>query len=227
MIQSPAPTEHQAQLRLELASYWHAGSGRGSGYHLDALCERDTDALPILPGRQLKGLLRNALRRAEAWGWLAALALPEGPLANHETLLFGSASQQLGRGATEPGVLRVDSARLPAGERHWLAADTQADLRVELFGELFSTAINEQGSAQRYSLRGTEVCIPMTLEAPLALELSSQHTALRVQQKRYLESGAGWQALTAALPLVDAVGAHRSRGLGEARLELILPRQGA
>lgn len=217
-----ASKEHNALLRLDLANYWHAGSGRGSGYHLDTLCERDTDALPILPGRQLKGLLRHAVRRAEAWGWLTDHLLPEGPLRHHETLLFGSASQSVERSNTQPGMLHVDSARLSAEERQWLAADEQAELRVELFGELFSTAINEQGSAQRYSLRGTEVCIPVTLEAPLALALTSQHEAVREQQKQYVQSGVGWQALTAALPLVDAIGAHRSRGLGEARLELIL-----
>lgn len=221
-----ANAEHGAKLEIELLNYWHAGSGRGSGYHLDALCERDADALPILPGRQLKGLLRNALHRAESWGWLAEFTLPPGPLQHHEVLLFGSASQQLHRNATEPGMLKVDSARLPAAERCWLADQSQSDLRVELFGELFSTAINEQGSARRYSLRGTEVCIPLTLEAPLALELSSQHPDLRKQQKCYLEDGTGWQVLTAALSLIDAIGAHRSRGLGEARLQLILARQG-
>lgn len=219
--------EQNALLRLDLSNYWHAGSGRGSGYHLDALCERDTDALPILPGRQLKGLLRHAVRRAEAWGWLTDHSLPEGPLQHHETLLFGSASQSVERSNTHPGMLLIDSARLSAEERHWLAADEQAELRVELFGELFSTAINEEGSAKHFSLRGTEVCIPVRLEAPLALALTSQHEAVREQQKHYLQSGAGWRALKAALPLVDAIGAHRTRGLGEARLELILPSQGA
>lgn len=214
------------RLQIQFTNYWHAGSGRGSGYHLDALCERDGDQLPMLPGRQLKGLLRHAVRRAEAFGWLAEIALPEGPLNNHEELLFGSFSQSESRDATQPGVLQVDSAHLPEAERLWLAASEQADLRAELFGELYSTAINEQGSAQRYSLRGLEVCIPLTLQASLSMTGTAQQSALRAQQLAYQDAGSGWKVLTCALPLLDALGAHRSRGLGEALVTLDLPERG-
>lgn len=215
-----------AQMQIQFTNYWHAGSGRGSGYHLDALCERDGDQLPMLPGRQLKGLLRHAVHRAEAWGWLVDIVLPEGPLNTHEELLFGSFSQSESRDATQPGVLQVDSAHLPEAERLWLAAGEQADLRAELFGELYSTAINEKGSAQRYSLRGLEVCIPLTLHAALSMTGTAQQPALRAQQLAYLDAGHGWQVLTRALPLLDALGAQRSRGLGEARVTLDLPEQG-
>lgn len=209
-----------ARLQLDFTNYWHAGSGRGSGYHLDALCERDGDQLPVLPGRQLKGLLRHAVHRAEAWGWLNELPLPDGPLHSHEELLFGSRSHSESRDATQPGLLQVDTARLPAAERQWLAHPEQAELREELFGELFSTAIDEQGSAQRYSLRGLQVCIPLPLQAALTLALTAQDSALRAQQLAYLQSAVGWTVLDAVLPLLDALGAHRSRGLGEARVTL-------
>lgn len=216
-----------ARLQLDFSNYWHAGSGRSSGYHLDALCERDSDRLPVLPGRQLKGLLRHAVHRAEAWGWLAELPLPPGPLSSHEELLFGSRSQSESRDATQPGLLLVDTARLPDNERQWLAHNEQAELREELFGELFSTAINEQGSAQRYSLRGLEVCIPLTLHALLNQSVTAQQTDLRAQQQAYLQAATGWAVLQAALPLLDALGAHRSRGLGEAQVTLTPAGQGA
>ncbi|WKN24022.1 RAMP superfamily CRISPR-associated protein [Azotobacter vinelandii] len=220
----------RARLQLDFRNYWHAGSGRGSGYHLDALCERDGDQLPTLPGRQLKGLLRHAVHRAEAWGWLKKQALPPGPVESHEELLFGSRSHSESRDTTQPGLLRVDSARLPDAERQWLAQTGETEpteLREELFGELFSTAINEQGSAQRYSLRGLEVCIPLTLHAVLNLAITAQQADHRAQQQAYLQAGTGWAVLDAALPLLDALGAHRSRGLGEARVSLILAGQGA
>lgn len=216
-----------ARLHLDFINYWHAGSGRSSGYHLDALCERDDCQLPVLPGRQLKGLLRHAVHRAEAWGWLSELALPAGPLASHEELLFGSRSHSESRSATQPGLLRVDTARLPDAELQWLAHTEQTELREELFGELFSTAINEQGSAQRYSLRGLQVCIPLRLQAALDLAITASDAALRSQQQAYLQAGTAWQALDAALPLLDALGAHRSRGLGEARVTLDMTGQGA
>lgn len=216
-----------ACLQLDFTNYWHAGSGRGSGYHLDALCERDGDQLPVLPGRQLKGLLRHAVHRAEAWGWLNELPLPDGPLHSHEELLFGSRSHSESRDATQPGLLLVDTARLPTAERQWLAHPEQAELSEELFGELFSTAIDEQGSAQRYSLRGLQVCIPLSLQAALTLAVTAQGSAPRAQQQAYLQSSVGWTVLDAALPLLDALGAHRSRGLGEARVTLDLAGQGA
>lgn len=216
-----------ARLNLDFINYWHAGSGRSSGYHLDALCERDDCQLPILPGRQLKGLLRHAVHRAEVWGWLSELPLPAGPLESHEELLFGSRSQAESRHTTQPGLLRVDSARLPDAEHQWLAHSEQSELREELFGELFSTAINDQGSAQRYSLRGLQVCIPLRLQAALGLSITASENALRTQQQTYLQSGTAWQVLEASLPLLDALGAHRNRGLGEAQVTLDTAGQGA
>lgn len=216
-----------ARLNLDFTNYWHAGSGRSSGYHLDALCERDDSQLPILPGRQLKGLLRHAVHRAEAWGWLSGLPLPAGPLQSHEELLFGSRSHAESRDATQPGLLRVDTARLPDAEHQWLAHSEQTELREELFGELFSTAINEEGSAQRYSLRGLQVCIPLRLQAALDVGITTSDPGLRAQQQAYIQAATAWSALEAALPLLDALGAHRSRGLGEAVVTLDMTGQGA
>ena len=209
----------QRTLQISLHSYWHAGGGRSSGHHLDALCERD-GTLPVLPGRQLKGLLRHAVRRAESWGWLADIALPTGPMADHQSLLFGSSSQTESRDATQPGVLMVGSAVLPEAERNWLASPTNTALASLLFDELFSTAINEQGTAKVHSLRGIEVALPGELVATLELQPTAQATALQQQQHHYLESDAPWQVIQAALPLLDHVGAHRARGLGECLAQL-------
>lgn len=209
----------QRTLQLTLHGYWHAGGGRSSGHHLDALCERD-GLLPVLPGRQLKGLLRHAVRRAEAWGWLADIALPRGQMPDHQSLLFGSASQEQSRASTLPGVLMVGSAILPGTEHDWLSAEANAPLAALLFDELFSTAINEQGTAKAQSLRGIEVALPATLVAGLELQATAQSAALRAQQIAYMESEAPWQVLRAALPLLDHIGAHRSRGLGECLAQL-------
>lgn len=210
-----------ARLQVDFISYWHVGSGRGNGNQVDAVCARDAEGLPVLPGRQLKGLLRHAVRRAEVWGWMEGLVLPAGPLQSHEQLLFGSGSQEAERFSTEPGVLLVDCARLPADERAALAAEENAELRGELFGELFSTAIDELGSARRFSLRGLEVSIPLQLQAALELEVTTVQAQLRAQQRAYIASGSAWTALERALPLLDALGAQRSRGLGEATVALI------
>ncbi|MBM94524.1 MAG: hypothetical protein CMI09_01555 [Oceanospirillaceae bacterium] len=205
-----------AQLTLDIKSYWHTGSGQGNGYHLDALCERDQDKLPMIPGRQVKGLLRHCVRRAEAWDWLDEFNLPEGYFSSHEELLFGSHSQQEGRYETQPGMLIVENARLPETERQWLALEQATELRGELFTELYSTAIDANtGSARQYSLRGMEACIPLQLLASIDLMETGLEPSLRAQQQTYLQSGTAWKVLATCLPLLDSIGANRSRGFGE------------
>jgi CRISPR/Cas system CSM-associated protein Csm3 (group 7 of RAMP superfamily) len=205
-----------AQLTLDIKSYWHTGNGQGDGYHLDALCERDQDKLPMIPGRQIKGLLRHCVRRAEAWGWLANFTLPEGYFNSHEELLFGTKSQEVERYETQPGVLIVENAHLPDAERQWLALEEAAEMRAELFTELYSTAIDANtGSARQYSLRGMEACIPLQLLASIDLMETALEPSLRAQQQVYLQSGSAWKVLAASLPLLDSIGANRSRGFGE------------
>lgn len=202
-------------ISIDLNGYWHAGGGRSSGHHVDAMCERDEASLPILPGRQLKGLLRHAVRRAEAWGWFQDLPVPEGPATTHEDLLFGTASGETSRSQTHPGVVLVGSARLPANEREWLASPDGSDVAQSLFDAVFSTAINEQGSALPHSLRGMEVAIPCQLQAELDLALTALEPERRRQQAEYMRVGHAWNVLEAVMPLLDRVGAHRSRGFGE------------
>ena len=44
---------------FSILSYWHAGSGQGRSAVSDALVQNDRNGLPFLPGRTVKGLLRE------------------------------------------------------------------------------------------------------------------------------------------------------------------------
>ncbi len=189
------------RLEVDFRGYWHAGTGRGSGHHLDALVCRDACGLPYLPGKTLRGLLRDALGRLEEWGSAAAAS------AGITQDLFGSTAWEYNNGApvtrdtTEPGKLFVSDARLPEDVSAWLAQEDNAPLRAGLFREHFSTAMTKQGVARNKSLRGTEVSVPLTLTAEVHLLPGCE--------------AHGWkEALKAALPLVRAAGSHRSRGFG-------------
>lgn len=48
------------QYKIEFYSNWHCGSGLAAGADVDALVVKDADGLPYVPGRTLKGLLREA-----------------------------------------------------------------------------------------------------------------------------------------------------------------------
>lgn len=191
--------DESGKLTIDIRSYWHSGSGRGSGSHLDAVTDRDSDGLPYLPGRTLKGLLRDAAWRLECWQSTQRRS-------NGLTVekLFGNRGGP--RQDTTAGVLRIYDARLPESLRAWLKQEEQAAKRAELYRELFETAIaSETGVARSKSLRGMEVVVPLMLEA-------------RIDSIGPVEHWKEW--LRPCLSLVRAVGAHRTRGLGRAVLTL-------
>lgn len=214
----------QAVLCLEFQGFWHVGSGKGKGHYIDEECLKDNYGLPYVSGKQLKGLLRHAVRRAEKWGWYRDINLPiknDSDAASIESLLFGSASQEEGRFETSSGMLFVDNATLAKEEYDFLKASDQASLRQYLYQPLYSTRIDANtGSAVNMSLRGIEVTMPVTLYAELSLKITAFDEDLASQQQAMLESSP-WDIIEKALPLVDAVGAHRSRGLGESVLSLV------
>lgn len=188
-------------LRIEILDYWHCGSGRGLGASLDAVCARDRLGLPVLPGRTLKGLLRDAVRRCPC----PVMDDREARIA----ALFGGVGFTPATGENEPqlieqpgnGRLTVTDARLPQAMLDYLGSLPERDLeglRAPLFAQLAQTAIEHQrGAAKTNSLRTIEVAMPVTLEATI------ESTDDR------------WCRLVApALTLLRAVGAYRSRGLG-------------
>lgn len=191
-------------LHVDLRSYWHAGGGRGKGAVLDAVAHRDAHGMPVLPGRHLKGLLRDALERAARWGWDGYAGMAES--------LFGQRTEEDGRAqrVPAPGSLRVTDARLPAEVAAWLAGVDKGKASCPLlFRALFSTAVeHDTGSATNRTLRGIEVVVPLALAA-------------RIEAVPGRELPPEWkERLAAVLPLIDAVGGQRTRGLGRAVLRL-------
>lgn len=184
------------QLSIQLHDYWHIGNGQGKGTHLDAVVDRDSDKLPYVPGKMLKGLLRDAAMRAASWKW---------EKINEQWIdhWFGMTAS---RNETSQGQMQISDARLDADLRSHLSQEENADLSSGLFDEMFSTAIDpETGTASDKSLRGMEVVIPLELQASLTLPNATT------------EDIAAFRSL---LPLIRAVGANKTRGYGRATLHL-------
>ena len=209
-----------ATLTIDISGYWHSGTGRGSGSHLDALVDTAYDGLPYLSGRHLKGLLRDAVYKAEEWGQLDAFKADH-PDAKLTELLFGKRYEnpetRIPRDETTQGYLRIGDGLLPTDLRRWLAHRDQDAWRPFLHRELSCTAINgSTGVAKSRSLRSIQVTVPLRLEADIGsmprLDGNPEEDALLADQ---------WPAILAhCLPLIRAVGAQRARGLGRARLQL-------
>lgn len=184
-------------LKIDIMSFWHAGTGRNAGHYVDAVAHTDRFGLPCLPGRTLKGVVRDAVWHLEQWGHVNP---------GTSVTLFGSESEGQSALETVPGLLMFSDAELPADVRAYLALDSNAELRRRLFSELFATKIDHSsGTAADQSLRGIEVVVPLCLSATVEAR----------------NGAADWRGtLTRALPLIRAVGAHRTRGLGRVAITL-------
>lgn len=197
-----------ARLTIDIHGYWHPGTGRGRGAGTDALSHQDANGLPELPGRSVRGLLRQAVHDARLLGWYGE---PENA-PGYDDILFGTNKMEAGI-ANQPGWLRVDTARLPTDVAAWLAQSGQHRQRAELYRTIYSTAIDPQGSAKDGSLRSQEVVVPLTLTAGIDIMPRAQeiHESLPEDWANILQT---------ALPLISAVGSKRNRGLGRATLSL-------
>jgi hypothetical protein len=203
-------------LRIEIHEPWHVGTGTGAGIGADALTVKDAARLPVLPGRQVKGLLRDAMRRAEAAGTVAKgrtvelFGTPPAPRIDGEGSL--ASWQETERYQTVPGLLRIGSGCLGESEddqfgwRQWAAGggDEAAELVGEMYDEITSTAI-EDGTVKVGALRTVEVAMPVTLHAPIESA-----------------GDASWKEdVEASLGLLRAIGKTRHRGFGRCTVTLL------
>ncbi|CAN0395443.1 unnamed protein product, partial [Phaeothamnion confervicola] len=199
------------RLKLSISSLWRVGSGKGSGPQADELVLRDAQGLPFVPGRALKGLLRDAMELASLSGSVA----PE-----RITKLFGSAlpqpgkdqdqDQQMesGRFSSEEGELWIGSAKLPETWNRWVESTSEEEsfsILSSLFTHVSSTAIDANGVAAKHSLRVAEVAMPMDLGADIQGAPNDESWAEDIKK---------------ALPLLRALGSRRNRGYGRVDVTL-------
>jgi CRISPR/Cas system CSM-associated protein Csm3 (group 7 of RAMP superfamily) len=195
-------------LRFDIQSYWHVGSGRCRGV-LEALVHKNPAGLPFLPGRTVKGLLRDAVYRAEQWGHIP-------PKTTH--CFFGSEAVEKDRALfeTEAGALGVSDAVLPTDIETWLSHPAiNPQLRQVLFQQLSANTIDPAtGSANPQSLRTIEVAIPLPLTARLEVIQPTRLDNWEQGRKHWID------CLKPCLSLIRAIGSSRSRGLGRVSVTL-------
>ena len=133
---------------IEFFSNWHCGSGLAAGADVDALVIKDKDRLPYIPGRTIKGLLRNA---ADALTCdQEAVNLVFGVSGNNENHAVGASF--------------FSNAVLPETERIYILEHQLQDYLFETFA---STKIDENGIAQDHSLRKIQTVVPCKLEGEI------------------------------------------------------------
>lgn len=196
------------RLRFEFLSYWQVSSGLGHEAAADSVVARDRDGLPLLPGKTIKGLLREAMDvagipRDRILRWFGSenpgVVAPTTTAAKQEE---ADNLQERGRYATQPGELWFGSATLPDTWRHWVRQSDAPSVEktlATLHAFVASTSIDGSGVALDKTLRVAEVTVPMTLHGIVSGP----------------EGDAQWIAdVTDALPFLRAVGSRRHRGYG-------------
>jgi len=177
-------------LTFDIKSDWHIGSGEEGGAYADALVIKNHLGLPYLPGKSIKGLLRQAFQTAQDNQWFSDTQL------DIETL-FGRESDAL----FSQAALQISSAQLSAEESHYFTHNQHA--KKHLFRTRHATSIDRlSGVAIEGSLRSMEVAVPMQLQAQLTLH--------DMQQGQQFE-----RQLSDALTLITEFGGKRHRGLGQ------------
>jgi CRISPR/Cas system CSM-associated protein Csm3 (group 7 of RAMP superfamily) len=139
--------------KITFFSNWHCGSGLAAGADTDALVIKDRDGLPYVPGRTIKGLLREAVVMLQQFS-----DIPEESI----TRLFGQGGDSDGFGCRSD--VSFTNATLKENERLTIL-DSQ--LTDGLFVSVTATAIGEDGIAIDHSLRKIETTIPCTLHGTI------------------------------------------------------------
>lgn len=194
-------------LTFDLQSDWHIGNGKEAGAYADSLTIKDDHGLPFLPGKSIKGLLREAFTIAQANKWCEDIETTH-TIENLIDTLFGSQ----GQGVKSQGMIQLSSATLSCDEIAFFnhpENNQQTNAKAHLFRVIQSTKIDhETGVATDGSLRSMEVSVPMTLQSELGL--NSSHPAFSPKLEQAL-----LPLLNASCGLILELGAKRHRGLGQ------------
>ena len=213
-------TATHGHLVFDILDYWHAGTGHGEGRYLDATVVRTPAGLPYIPGRTIKGLLRDVVLQTEQFGHLEAGTTEE--IFGSHLPAAGLSSTQADQDAdgakviTRTGLLRIGSATLGEDlEQYCLQQARQSQdsnasepsLLPGFFDTLARTALDEKGQARDKSLRRIEVSIPLKLHA--------QWSCSDPEKSAWMVA-----AIEKSLPLLRRFGLSRHRGLGRVEVTI-------
>lgn len=181
------------KIKIQFFTYWHCGSGSSGGSRTDALVTRDAKGLPYIPGKTLKGHIREM-----------AESLEDCTFVNE---CFGGSSND-GKDDREKDICYDESYKDKEGKCYFSNATIEEDIKKELSSYLYktisSTQIDSKGLAVDKSLREIEVVVPLTLYAMIN---NCPEIYTDKMKKAFLQ--------------VKRIGLNRTRGLGRCEITLV------
>jgi len=163
--------------KIKFLDYWHVGSGLSAGAKLDSSVLKDSNGLPFVGGKTIKGLVRET---AELSGDKAFVAC-----------CFGQEGIEMGHSYFSNATLAKSIADQIVSN----------NLQDNLYDEIASTKIDENGMADDGSLREIEVTIPVTLTGEIE-DVPSEYA----------------ESMKQSLSMIKRMGLNRNRGLGRCEI---------
>ena len=167
-------------------SPWHCGSGTSAGADVDELVVKDKNGMPYIPGKTLKGLIREAVDD------YLLFSGQEDKMSTQVDLLFGKIMS--GGDTPVTGCAHFENATLPEDE--YMAIVNNKAQRY-MYEKITTTAIDSDGIAKDHSLRSIEVVVPCSLHACIT-DVPEEYVGV-------IEGSFG---------LLKRLGLKRNRGLG-------------
>lgn len=140
-------------IKIHFFSPWHCGSGLSAGADTDSLVIKDLNSLPFIPGKTLKGLIREAVEDYVALkGIKINLAEAFGKEASSDECV-------------PSGKLFFTNAELSPLEKQSIISN---HVEEYLYNNKVATAIDKKnGITKEHSLRTIETTIPCELHATI------------------------------------------------------------
>lgn len=139
--------------KIEFHTDWHCGSGLAAGADVDALVVKDKDGLPFVPGKTIKGLVREAMEDM--------MSLKEVKDDSPFIKAFGYFDD---KDTKERGEMFFTNAELSKEEREAIISNNTARFMCR---SISSTAIDENGIAEEHSLKKMQVVVPCVLHGEI------------------------------------------------------------
>lgn len=135
---------------ITFLSDWHAGSGLSSGADADSVVIKDSSNLPYLPGKTIKGLLKDVFTD---FAEVQTESFPK----DFIKINFGEYDKE--NKISDMGSLFFSNAALNSNEQEAITKE----MSEFLYYNIASTTI-DNGVAKVGSLRTMQVCVPVILE---------------------------------------------------------------
>jgi CRISPR/Cas system CSM-associated protein Csm3 (group 7 of RAMP superfamily) len=184
--------------QVKFYSDWHCGSGLAAGADVDALVIKDKNKLPYIPGKTIKGLIKEAVDDLFSF---RKESMKPSDVEDKQKLLNKSFGYIIDKDNTRQGLMFFSNANIPSKIAQAIVDRKQQEF---LYRSVSSTSIENNGIAKNHSLRRIETTVPCQLEGSIE--------GIPEELK---------EDITDALKYIKRLGMNRNRGLGRCCFTII------